>query len=414
MLFFTLTFYSFCQSNSWIEIKEAKAFMIDGNYQDAISILNSLILNDSSNTDALYYLGLNFQALSNFNKAAGILYQAVRIKPNDSKLLYSLGDNYFSSGLINQADTVLTKANSIDPGNIDIQILLAKVLINEKQWLNAASIYSLLIAKDTSNSYFYEQAAKCQSEFGNIDQAISLYITANRLNPRNLNTTLELSYLLYLKKKYYPAIMVVNNGLKYYGLTAILYSRKADIYMKLEDYTEAVVNYNAALFYGDTSAENYKNIGISLYWKGLEETTANDFHSAINFLEHSAEINPKDAVTYFYLGALYKGFKEYSKSLNYFIKASEILKDPFLGNTYVQIGAVYQLEGKFKNALENYQYALQENPSDKSTLFYIGNSYDKLKNNKMALFYFKKFIKESPNGDKKLLVFAKSRIEALK
>ncbi len=403
-----------CQSNEDGGIKKIKALMIDGKYRNAIDELNSIILKDSADTEALYYLGLNYQALSDFYKAASVLQKAVEYKPYDTRLLYSLGDNYFSSGLINQADTVLSKAFSLDSTGNEVQILLGKVLMNKQKWNKAASIYLKLIDEDSSNSYFYEKEAKCQSELDNIEPAITYYSRANLLNPKNINTSLELSYLLYLQKQYDTAIKVVNDGLKYYRFKPSLYKRKADIYMKMEDYAGAVSNYYFAFANGDSSAENLKNIGISLYWEGQKDNTLDELQSAVNFLEHSAEKNNKDAVTFFYLGALYKNFKEYKKSLDNFMHASDLLKDSFLENTYVQIGAVYQLENKYKDALDYYQDALRENPSDKSTLFYIGNSYDKLKQKRMAVYYFKKFIKEDPNGDKKLLGFASGRLEALK
>ena len=409
-----LTFDTFCQTNADSSFNKIKALMIEGRYREAIGELNSIIQNDSSNTTALYYLGLNYEAVSDFYKAASMLKKAVWYKPDDTRLLYSLGDNYFSAGLIIQADTVLSKAFLLDSTSSQIQILLGKVLMNEKKWKEASSIYKKLIDSDSSNSYFFEQAAKCQSQLGNIEQAITFYSMAILFNPKNINTTLDLSYLLYLQKQYYTAIQIVDEGLKYYRFFPSLYERKADIYMKMEDYAGAVVNYNAALAYGDSSADNLKNIGISLYWKGQKETTSSDFHSAVNFLEHSAEKNSKDAVTYFYLGALYKDFKVYNKSLDYFIKASDLLKDEFLANTYVQIGAVYQLEEKYRDALNYYQDALGENPADKSTLFYIGNSYNKLKNKRSAVYYFKKFIQESPHGDKKLLGYAKGIIDSSK
>ncbi len=409
-----LTFRTYCQPTEDKGIKQVKAMMIDGKYRQAIDELNSIIKKDSSDSEALFYLGLNYEDISDYYKAAVILQKALVNKPDDVSLLYSLGDSFFSSGLINQADTILTKTFSLDSTSTQTQILLGKVLINEQNWDRAAAIYIRLIDSDSTNSYFYEQEAKCQSELGNTEKAINFYSVANLLNPKNIKTTLELSYLLYLQNEYKEAIKVVDTSLKYYRFNASLYERKADIYMKMEDYLKAVINYHAALAYGDTSAENLKNIGISLYWKGQKENTSNDFRSAINFLEHSAEGNSEDAITYFYLGALYKDLKNYNKSLDYYLQASNLLKNKFLANTYVQIGAVCQLEAKYKDALAYYEDAFRENPSDKIDLFYIGSSYDKLNDKSLALNYFKKFIKESPDADKKLLDYANDRIKALR
>lgn len=413
-LFLILSVSNFCQENSKGNLNNIKLLMIDGKYREAIKNLDSLINIDSTNVQALYYLGLNYESISNYNKAASVLKSAVKYKPDDTKLLLSLGSNCFSAGLINDAETVLSKAFSLDSTNSQIQIILGKVYVTQKKWDNAAAIYARLIEGDSSNSYFFEQMAKCETQLGNINTAITNYQIANLLNPGNMNTTLELSYLLYLQKQYYTAIQVVDAGLVYYPNAISLWERKGDIYIKIPDYNNALDSYYKALTRGDTSADNLKNIGICFYWRGQNTSSKNDYESAINFLEHSTEIDSNDATTFFYLGAANKGLGKYKQSLDNFIRASALLKNDFLSNTYIQIAAVYQLDEKYNDALEYYRDALRESPANKSILFYLAVIYDKLKSSRTAQNFYNKFLIDSNGADKKLIDYAKNRVEELK
>ena len=97
-----------------------------------------------------------------------------------------------------------------------------------------------------------------------------------------------------------------------------------------------------------------------------------------------------------------------------FTKAAALLKNDFLSNTFTQIGAVYQLDDKYYDALEYYRYALLENPSNISILFYIAVIQDKLKNVKYALNFYNKFLAGSNGADKKLIAYAKKRVSELK
>ncbi len=413
-LFLILSVSNFCQQNSKGNLNNIKLLMIDGKYREAIKDLDSLINIDSTNVQALYYLGLNYESISNYNKAASVLKSAVKYKPDDTKLLLSVGGNCFSAGLITDAETVLSKAFSLDSTSSQIQLILGKVYMTQKKWDKAAAIYTRLIEGDSSNSYFFEQMAKCETQLGNVDSAISNYMIANKLNPQNINTTLDLSYLLYLQKSYSQAIKVVEAGLKFYPYSIDLWKRKGDIYISIPDYDNAMNSYYFALVRGDSTADNLKNIGICLYWRGQNTKSTNDYESALNFLNHSVDLDSKDATTFFYLGAVYKALGDYKQSLENFIKASTLLKNDFLANTYIQIAAVYQLDKKYNDALEYYKDALQESPANKSILFYMAVIYDKLKSSKSAQNFYAKFLSDSNGADKKLIDYAQKRVSELK
>jgi tetratricopeptide (TPR) repeat protein len=380
-----------------------KNLMIDGKNRAAIEELKTILQKDSANADALYYLGLNYEAVSDYLKAAEALKLAVKYRPGNAKLLATLGSDEFNSGLINEADTVLYKAFLLDSADSHIQILLGKVYMNEKKWAEACIIYSRLISTDSTNSSFYQQLAQCYSNLGKTSEAVKNDVMANKLNPRNQDIILDLTYLYFQQQQYHDALSILDNGLMYYRSSAKLFKWKGDIYLNTSDYYNALYSYQNALHYGDSSGNVLTSIGECLYW-------IKKYPSAINFLEQSIEVSPKDPTTYFYLGASYKALNKLEMAMDYFKTADTLLQNSLLSSVDVQIGSIYQIQQKYKEALEYYREAFRENPDDRSNMFYLAAVYEKLKNGRAALNYYKMFVSRPENEDKSLLDFARERI----
>lgn len=80
-----------------------------------------------------------------------------------------------------------------------------------------------------------------------------------------------------------------------------------------------------------------------------------NFKKALAYYTKAQEFNPNSALNNFHLGICYYYSSEPYKAIPFFLKAKELNDecDPFL---YFYVGAVYQLEEKFNEALEAYKY----------------------------------------------------------
>ncbi len=408
ILLIFITNFIYSQNNSTEILNRAKLLMIDGNYVGAIKALKSLTEIDSTNVDALYILGTAYKSISDFSKSASVFNHAIKFKPNDPKILLALGDDYFSFGMMDEAEKIGQRAFEIDSTDNQIKLFLGRVYSDENKWENAEVIYSNLAASDSDNSYLFERLGKCKSSLGKTDAAIIDYNIAYQLNPQNLRNVLNLSYLYYLQKQIDSAISVVYTGLKYFPYSIDLVNRMGDIFFIVPNYSTASLYYLRAVSLGDSSSLTQKNIGICYYWE-------QDYDSAESYLTRSISLNSSDAISYYYLGASYKAQKRYKDAIYNFQQAAALLKNDFLSNTYIQLGASYQFYKKYQLAVEYYKDGLRENPSNTSTLFFIASVYDNnLHNNNTALYYYKRYLNESKNPDIKMKNYAQERLNILK
>ncbi len=395
------------QNASSTGLDTAKILMIEGKNKASLTVLDSILKNDSTNAIAYYYKGLCYQGLSNFQKASEALSKALIYKSDDINFMVTFGNDLFSCGRFSQAEDILFKAFLLDSLNTKTCLSLGKIYMQEQKWRKALKIYNILFRQDSVNSFIYEQAAKCNFSIGDTNEAVIDYQVAHKLNKFNINTIMGLSYLYYLQDKLISAIRIVNDGLAVYPASTEIWTRKGDIYLKMQEYPEAINCYGNSIRFGDSSSNNYRNLGICYYWTDA-------FDSAVTSLKAAININDRDPSAYFYLGASYKSLNDYEKAVKNLLAAANLLKNDFLSEIYTQLGASYNNAGKYGNAIKFYKDALRENPGKEEVNFYLAAVYEHYYKDKSgALNYYRKFLKDSVTVDKKLVNYAEVRVKAL-
>jgi len=395
------------QNTNSARLDTVKILMMEEKYKISLAVLDSVLENDSTNAAAYYYKGLCYQELSNYQKASEALIKASFYKPDDINLMVSTGNNLMASGRISQAEDILFKALLLDSSNTKACLSLGKIYMQEQKWEKALKIYNILLTEDSTNSFYYVQAAKCNSSIGNIDEAIIDYQIAHKLNKFNIHTIMELSYLYYMQDKLISAIRIVNDGLAVYPASAEIWTRKGDVLLKMKKYPEAIICYGNSIKFGDSSLTNYRNMGICYYWTDM-------YDSAVTKLKAAIKINDKDPSAYFYLGASYKNLNDYEKAIKNFLAAADHLKNNLLSEIYTQLGASYYSKNKCREVIKYYKEALEENPQKAEINFYLAAAYEHFYEDKsVAINYYKKFLDDSVKVDKKLVNYAEERVKAL-
>lgn len=397
----------FAQGKQEEGFNKAKLLMMEGKYSQSVELLQKLHAKDSTNSDILYYLGLNYQSLSNFQKASEFLEKALKLDTGNVKIMTLLGNDYYSAGRISNADTILSKAFSLDSTDTQILLALGKTYKHEQDWIAAKNIYERLVKQDSVNSFYYAQIAYCDVNLKKIDDAIINFQIAHRLNPLNQNTVLLLSDLYISKMQLISASRIIDDGLRAYPSSFRMWSKKGEINLKMKNYDDAISNYQKSISLGDSSEINFRNMGISYYWK-------EEYDTSVVYLNHAVKITDKDPSAYFYLGASYKGLKKYDLAIENLSKAVDLQRNDFMAVTLMQIGATYYEQKDYQQALKFYQDALRETPNKKEIVFYLAAVYDHYYRDKtVAIKYYKKFLADTTDVDKKLINYAKDRTEAL-
>lgn len=240
----------------------------------------------------------------------------------------------------------------------------------------------------------YEATAYCYSDIGNIFYAQSQYQEAMQI--------------------YWKGINIVKNNLKENKINemvyVILYDNIGLCYGRLNKQNEAIKYFKNALAYAIKN-DFYTNIAITYRYIGNQYTSTKDFKNAIDNLTFSISyfqmVNLPDqmAETYQKLGLCYSTFGYYDKALEFHFNSKKLLQSlgysKDLTEDELNISKIYFAQDKFHLALKSANMGLYLSKVDgllnnqQDFCLLISQIYEKLNDNKQALYYYKEYYEVS-------------------
>jgi len=109
------------------QIQSALVSEAEGNFQDAISKLEGIAAQNSSNVEVFFQLGRVYYNNNQTDKAVSSLRRAISLSPNHSNSLYALGVAYQKNGQKEEALKMFEKVLKLNPGNQDVIAKIAEL-----------------------------------------------------------------------------------------------------------------------------------------------------------------------------------------------------------------------------------------------------------------------------------------------
>ncbi len=120
----------------------------------------------------LFIEGLKQKMIGSPDNAIQYFNSCLEIMPNSAAVLYELANIHYMKNDFTSAKLLLERAININPENKWYKLLLAQILQNNQQYLEASKIYRELIKTEPDNINFYYLNALLLSSGGQYDEAI--------------------------------------------------------------------------------------------------------------------------------------------------------------------------------------------------------------------------------------------------
>jgi signal transduction histidine kinase/TPR repeat protein len=387
------------------------SFLVFAQSQSELNKIDSLkiVLNNKKNTNLLKEKIANEIAFaySNFNVDSSKNYIDIALKFNkqtksieeEANAYKFLSNYYYSKGNVEES------INSVEKS-----IQLYKRINNEIGLANALNSYGFILKSYGS----YEEALLKFNE--SLEIAIKLNLSNNiSVVCNNIGAIKNYQGKSEEALEYFRKTLEVEKTNQNKNTIASTYTNIALVYQSKDEN-------DTALYYNNKSLELFKelndtkkivgclnNIGNINRIRARYSEALKSFNLALEYLSKN-ESNRLKAITLINMSNIYINLKEHDKAIENYQKAAELLKDIdkySYAASLSNIALIYDEQGKFEQAVELLNIALEIYLSQNSINYIIG-VYNNLgsinlkqKNYEKALFYFKEAEKLNPNFDSK-------------
>ena len=104
-----------------------EVYLASGKPEEAVAVLQTYVIYEPDDTNALLTLGKAYSAIGNYDSAIAAFDKIVQAKPRNAEAYYQRGEAYLNLGKTDLAEADFTKAISYDPSDFDSRIGLARV-----------------------------------------------------------------------------------------------------------------------------------------------------------------------------------------------------------------------------------------------------------------------------------------------
>jgi tetratricopeptide (TPR) repeat protein len=349
---------------------------------------------------------LDYYQTQRFDKAAEYLKQTYPEPINDIKILKALAYCEQMQGKLPDAEAYYERVYAIDSTSTSVLYSLGSINMSRGNEVKAETYYREILKHDSTNFIIYKQLARICENRKDIICELNNLAKANKLNPVDADVAADLSGMLISLKQYPPAEKILDTAIKADPENiALLGSLSKLLYMQ-KKWSDVANCCEHILSLGDAQPVILTRLGISYF-------NLNEYHCAIEEFSQIDSLNHDETVCY-YTAVSYKKLKDYPNAIKWFEKTIDAGISPNTSQYYNSLADTYETIKSYSRAEFAYQKSLQFKP-DAMTFYYIANMYDtELKNHKMAVVYYKKYIASKPAEDEKnYVVFAKSRVAML-
>ncbi|KAL3639844.1 hypothetical protein CASFOL_014812 [Castilleja foliolosa] len=156
------------------KLGDATLHYAHGRLEEAICLLNEVILLAPNLSDPYHTLGLIYTAMGDKKKALNFYMIAAHLTPKDSSLWKVLVAQSIEQGDKRQANYCLNKAIIADPNDIGLRFHRASLYIELGEYLKAADSYEQIARLCPDDIEVLEKATQLYTRCGQLERAVSM------------------------------------------------------------------------------------------------------------------------------------------------------------------------------------------------------------------------------------------------
>lgn len=412
--------------------------------EKAVAEYTALYNKNTSNFKDYANYGIALVKTGDYSKGSEILEKAVELDPDNTSCHISLALAYQE---LDNNDLALEQYAIVFkqlPNLHSIRLDYANLLADMNKNTEALEQFKLYAEHYPNDARAYKNMAIVYKRTNDIDSAITNFEKALTYKASDMDIKKDLASCYHAKKDYISALKYYDEVLKAKPDDIDVKTNKAFALHALEQYDDAIALYEDVLTVKDNPTVK-SNLTKAIVAEGFVCLNAKNFSKASEYFQKAVSKNSADDYAYYGLAKAYRGLELnekagemyekaialnpdkalysseygdfisalYSSQVNVSDTAVEELPDIALNDNgeirttqpldlkknkdLIALGDENYRKKDFDIAVQNYQAALNINPSDEVTLLKIGNIYKMKNDNRGAADFYKRAIVVKPD-----------------
>jgi tetratricopeptide (TPR) repeat protein len=383
--------YTFALSTLSIQANDTdslKLLMQQYRYQEVVDMIDS---NDHDNISLLNLKSVALKALNKHIEAVSCLELVLVQDSSNIKTLVDLADSYQSIFNYKKARELLTLAYKINPENNYILQQLANACYQDNAFKDAKDYYVIAWQSDSTN-HIARQLAKSYEQLDLKDSAIIYYTKVIKDTPRDFQSAFRLATLHRAMNQLDEGIHVTNVYLKQDSANFRMARLSGILYYMINNHEDAALRFEQCLSINDTSIVINRYLGYCYF-------RLDKYELAKKHLEFVFSKNPDNSEISYALAHCSLNIEDYDDAEFYLDTTLELItpQPTFLSQIYITMANTYTANNKNRSALQAWFKALNNSPDDLSIVYSIARHYDLyLDEKKNAVTFYEKFLVSRP------------------
>lgn len=336
------------QLNKQFFYNQARNYISQDQYTEAINSLNTLIKADSTIAEAWFLRGLAKYNLNDLHGAQADFSKAIRHNPVFSQAYLYRGVVLSRFSRFTQAQSDFDMAIDLRPNSPDGYFSRGVNHLLTQQPKQSISDFNKVIQFQPKNLDAWINRGTAKLYDADSLGALADYTSAIRLNPFYPDSYSKRGRLYFEMNKFNLALDDLNKSISLEKENAINYFLRALTHNSLNNNDSALSDLNRAIELSPNNALSIYNRALILWKKG-------DIKLALRDFDRVAELNPENILVYFNRAVLLYEMDDFRESIEDFTKAIDIFPD--FANAYLGRSAAHARLGNYFDSEMDKTYA---------------------------------------------------------
>ncbi len=358
----------------------------EARFSDAVQTLSAIPV-DSSSAQVLFYLGLSYAAMNDFQNAYKWLGDAVLLDSTDNSIRFQYAKFLGQFGAADEAQAQYERIIRTDTTFYPAYFQLGVLLNAQRRFpMREAEIFSRIVRYEPRDYLSLHFLGDALIRLGQFEAGRNCIATSITLNPKHFPAINQLAGIYFSKNDFNEALRLYLQAESLRPLDPNVNFSIGECFRKLRNDSAAVGYFQKAMKLDSTESKYPAQLGYAYF-------SLKQYDSSVVAYKRAIAIDNENPQYWLNLALVYQRMDSTENVVDAFEMAVFASRPDKIADIYSQLASYQFRRGDYRAAAKAYARVLQFNPDYAPAQFYLGMSYDELKNYQDAVRHFQAYLK---------------------